>query len=88
MRNIHNVQLAPGAVRDLDKIHEPDLSRLQPHILSFEHNPRPHGSLKLKAAIHRVRVGDWRILYAIDDKQQTVTSLRVLRRSERTYKGI
>ncbi|MDO8805843.1 MAG: type II toxin-antitoxin system RelE/ParE family toxin [Elusimicrobiota bacterium] len=85
---MHNVQLASSAVRDLDKICEPDLSRLQSHILSLEHNPRPQGSLKLKDAIHRVRVGDWRILYAIDDKQQTVIILRVLRRSERTYKGI
>lgn len=87
-RNVHSVQLTPAAVRDLDKVHEPDLSRLRSRILSFERNPRPHGSLKLKDTLHRVRVGDWRILYAIDDKQLTVTILRVLRRSERTYKGI
>ncbi|MBI4351345.1 MAG: type II toxin-antitoxin system RelE/ParE family toxin [Elusimicrobia bacterium] len=85
---MHSVQLAPSAVRDLDKVREPDLARLRSRILSFEHNPRPHGSLKLKGALYRVRVGDWRILYAIDDKQQAVTILRVLRRSERTYKGI
>ncbi|MBI5242180.1 MAG: type II toxin-antitoxin system RelE/ParE family toxin [Elusimicrobia bacterium] len=85
---MHDVRIAPGAVRDLDNIREPDLSRLQSRILSLEHDPRPHGSLKLEGPLHRVRVGDWRILYAIDDKQQTVTILRVLRRSERTYKGI
>ena len=85
---MHNVQLARSAVRDLDGIHEPDLSRLRSRILSLARNPRPHGSLKLRDTLHRVRVGDWRILYAIDDKQQAVIILRVLRRSERTYKGI
>lgn len=85
---MHNVQLARSAVRDLDEICEPDLSRLRSRILSLGHNPRPQGSLKLKDTLHRVRVGDWRILYAIDDKQRTVIILRVLRRSERTYKDI
>ncbi|MFA6091338.1 MAG: type II toxin-antitoxin system RelE/ParE family toxin [Elusimicrobiota bacterium] len=85
---MHEVLIAASAVRDLDDIHEPDLSRLRSRILSLEHDPRPHGSLKLKGALHRVRVGNWRILYAIDDNRQNVTVLHVLRRSERTYKDI
>lgn len=85
---MHEVGIAPGAVRDLDDIHEPDLSRLRSRILILAHDPRPHGSLKLKGPLHRVRVGDWRILYAINDKLHAVIILRVLRRSERTYKGI
>ena len=87
---MHDVHIAPSAVRDLDDIRNPDLDRIRSHILSLERNPRPHGSLKLQGPFHRVRVrvGDWRILYAVDDRQETVTILRVLRRSERTYKGI
>ena len=82
------VLIAASAGRDLDDIDEPDLSRLRSRILSLEHDPRPHGVVKLKGPLHRIRVGDWRILFAIEDKQKVVTILRVLRRSERTYKRI
>ena len=33
-------------------------------------------------------MGDWRIIYSVEDIRRTVTILRVLRRSERTYKDI
>lgn len=85
---MHSVRLSSSAIRDLDEIHDPDLSRIRSRILSLETNPRPHGVTKLKDHLHRIRAGDWRILYAIDNQKQTVIILRVLRRSERTYKGI
>lgn len=85
---MHDVRLAAGAVRDLDDIRGPDLSRLRTRILSLELEPRPFGTQKLKGLLHRIRVGHWRILYSVDDKQRVVIVLRVLRRSERTYKSV
>jgi mRNA interferase RelE/StbE len=85
---MYSVRLTARAMRDLDKIYSPDLPRIKSHILSLETNPRPHGVIKLKEHLHRIRVGDWRILYAIEDDKQMVTILRVLRRSKRTYKKI
>jgi mRNA interferase RelE/StbE len=46
-------------------------------------NPRPPGSKKLVgAAGHRVRTGDYRILYAIDDSSSVVRVYRIGHRRE------
>jgi mRNA interferase RelE/StbE len=47
-------------------------------ILSLGKDPRPHGVRKLSGALEgwRIRVGDYRILYQIDDEAQTVTIVR------------
>ena len=35
--------------------------------------------------MHRVRVGDWRVIYEIDDASLVVRIARIVRRNERTY---
>lgn len=85
---MYKVLIAPTASRDLDDIRGPDLTRIKSRILALEHDPRPHGVKKLEGPLHRIRIGNWRVLYGIDDQQKTATILHVLRRSERTYKGL
>ncbi len=45
-------------------------------------NPRPHGSQKLHdlGSDYRIRIGDYRLLYEIDDKAKTVKIFRVKHR--------
>ena len=51
--------------------------------------PRPPRVKKLAdSGLWRIRVGQHRIVYAIDDKAQLVTIVRVARRKESTYKGL
>jgi mRNA-degrading endonuclease RelE of RelBE toxin-antitoxin system len=38
--------------------------------------------------IWRLRIGDLRVVYAIEDESQTVVVLRVARRSESTYRRV
>jgi mRNA interferase RelE/StbE len=47
-------------------------------------NPRPHGVKKLVGSkdAYRVRVGDYRILFIIDDKRKIVTIYRIRNRKE------
>ena len=85
---MYKVDIAPSGLRDLGRIRGRDIIRVKQGIMSLETSLRPSGVKKLKGVLHRIRVGDWRILYAIEDRIRTVTILRVLRRSERTYKGI
>lgn len=48
--------------------------------------PRPAGRQKLTERDEwRVRVGDYRVLYEVDDAAETVTVLRIKRRRE-TYR--
>lgn len=51
--------------------------------------PRPSRVKKLAdSGLWRVRVGQYRIVYAVDDEARMVTIVRVARRREDTYKGL
>jgi len=59
--------------KQLKKIPEPDYSKIKTAILNFSQNPRPYGYKKLKARLgHRVRVGNYRIIYEINDNLRSV----------------
>ena len=49
-------------------------------IKSLAQNPRPHGVEKIKGQYHRIRIGDYRVVYAILKKEKVVviTSLGIL----------
>jgi mRNA interferase RelE/StbE len=61
--------------------------RIAQAILELEDDPRRRGCRKLQGLEGwRVRVGDWRIIYHVDDKAQVVTIVEVRRRREDTYR--
>ena len=52
-------------------------------IQALAHDPRPHGSQKLTGEEkYRIRQGDYRVVYTIEDAIITVTVVRVAHRSE------
>jgi mRNA-degrading endonuclease RelE of RelBE toxin-antitoxin system len=65
-----------------------DADRISIAILALGDNPRPPGVRKFKRNIHRIRDGDWRIIYAIHDKENLVVVGKIVRRSEDTYNGV
>ncbi len=62
---------------------------------NLEKNPRSEAGPKIKPPIsialyvaqYRKRIGDYRLLYDIDDKNKTVWILSFRSRSEKTYQG-
>jgi mRNA interferase RelE/StbE len=67
-----SIILRPQAKRFLDKLRDPDLyTRLRAAIDRLAHDPRPPRCLKLSGqeSLHRVRVGDYRIIYQIRDSE-------------------
>jgi mRNA interferase RelE/StbE len=50
--------------------------------------PRPSGSTHLLENLYRIRVGNYRILYAVFDTELVVLICKVARRTEVTYKDI
>ena len=85
---MYRVELAPRARRELRRVGEPDKSRLATALSKLAREPRPAGSLKLKGPIYRLRVGSYRIIYAVSDHQQTVVALKIARREKDTYKRL
>lgn len=63
--------------------------RIQSRFVMLEFEARPFGAIPLTgSSFYRLRSGDWRILYEIDDARRLVLISRVLRRSEKTYRGL
>jgi mRNA interferase RelE/StbE len=81
----YSVQLKPAAERDLKKIKDKTaLRRIALAIDGLAINPRPSGAQALQgddASILRIRVGDYRILYA-EDKALLVLVIRIGHRRE------
>ena len=84
----YRVELLDHQVRkQLDRIQEPDFSRVAAAILSLESAPRPPGCRKLRGIEGwRIRVGHWRVIYHINDRERLVTTVAVKRRREDTYR--
>ena len=79
----YRVHIIRSAEEEIDRLPLSMNRRISHKILSLEQKPRPRGSKKLSAREqYRLRVGDYRILYDIDDRNQVVTILAVGHRSE------
>ena len=72
------------AEADLRRLPAALFDRINVRILALRDDPRPPGVRKLQGAVEgwRIRVGDYRVVYQIDDEAQTVTIVRVRHRHE------
>lgn len=66
--NEYRVEFRPAALRELRKIDRSEQPRMQGAIALLAKDPRPPASRPLRGREgYRLRVGDYRILYTIDD---------------------
>lgn len=84
----YDLLLHPRAQRELDRAPAEMFKRLDAAVRSLADNPRPVGVKKLEGDLHRIRLGDWRVVFAVLDQERRVVVLRVARRSEKTYKNL
>lgn len=83
----YRVDLAPGAQRQLRRMPPGDAARLRAPILALAIDPRPPGCARLvDSDVRRVRAGDLRIIYSIDDAARTAVVLVAARRAESSYR--
>jgi len=85
----YQVILRRAVQKQLDKLAEKDYEIVAEVISALEQEPRPPGVKKLaESGLWRIRVGRYRVVYAIDDKEHLVTVARVAWRTEDTYKKL
>lgn len=80
----YEIELSPEAKRNLRRIKDRRLhDRLIAAIADLSNDPRPPGCLKMVGEVDqwRVRVGDSRVLYVIEDGRLVVLVVRVAPRS-------
>lgn len=84
------VAVAESAQRRLDRIPDPIHSNIERRIIALSEQPRPPKAIPLRNDPHRrwrLRVGDWRVLYVIDDRERTILVTDILPRGE-AYRDI
>jgi len=81
---MHEILVEAKAESDLRGLPADVFHRVISRIRSLAEQPRPSGCRKITGSKSdwRVRVGDYRILYEIDDKSETVRVMRVRHRGE------
>jgi mRNA interferase RelE/StbE len=78
-----------AALRDLQALPREVFRRVDARILALADQPLPRRAERIRGTrgALRLRVGDYRILYIVDDAQQTVTIGRVGHRHD-VYRGL
>lgn len=89
---MYELKIAPVAERDIAKLRQraskQDFERLGRAIRNLAEEPRPQGVRKIRGEerAFRIRVGSYRVIYEIYGSENMVLILRVLRRTETTYR--
>ena len=80
----YRVQFSPSAARQFRKLDPPIRNRITPAIDALVTDPRPPGVEKLAGTddAYRIRVGDWRVVYAINDEAKQVVITRIGHRGD------
>ena len=79
----YKILIKESAVKELENIPKKDLKRIIKRIQSLAQNPRPHGFQKLSTQDrYRMRQGEYRIIYSIQEKEFTVHIYKVGHRRE------
>ena len=76
----YRLTIKPSAAKELQAITDKvTLSRLIERIKSLSAQPRPSGSEKLagRSSHYRVRQGNYRVIYSVDDQSRVVDIVKV-----------
>jgi mRNA interferase RelE/StbE len=74
----YRVEIAETAAKSIAKLQPQVALRVRSAILGLAENPRPHSVKKLRSEnAYRIRVGDYRVVYTINDCVVLVIVIRV-----------
>ena len=86
---IYKIEFTSRAFNDIFRLPRVIQTRLRPRIDALAHEPRPRGARRLSenARLWRLRVGDYRIVYEIRDRELIVAVIRLGHRRD-VYRGL
>ena len=81
---MYEIFLERRAEKDLRQLSSESFERIIAKIQSLSENPKPRGSRKITGSKNdwRIRIGDYRAIYEIDQKESRVKIMRVRHRRE------
>lgn len=80
----YTIIFARSARKELEKLDRAVIARIFPRIEDLGSHPRPTGCTKLRgvAELWRIRIGDYRVVYSIDDANRIVDIIAVRHRRD------
>lgn len=85
---MYKVELRRNVQKSLDGIPAQERHRITSTLLELEQDPRPRGIEKIRGTeLWRIREGDYRLVYHVDDEEKIVTVVRIGHRRD-VYRGI
>lgn len=79
----YSVEIVSKAEKEFLKLPESARIKIRKQILSLENNSKPFGYKKLKETdYYRLRSGDYRIVYSINDKAKVIKVLSIAHRKD------
>lgn len=79
----YTVLILPSAQKQLSKLPNAIACHIEDKMLDLEHDPRPSGCKKLKGRdAWRIRIGDYRVIYEIEDGKLIITVITIGHRKE------
>ena len=80
----YSVTFARSARKELERLRPPTVTRVFEAIEALGAEPRPNGCVKLSGSsgLWRLRVGSYRVIYAISDDERTVDVVTVRHRRD------
>lgn len=74
----YRLAIKPSAQRELERLDDALVRRIDAVLLKLAGNPRPQGFKKLTGVpLYRIRVGAYRLVYEINDPEQLVTIVTI-----------
>jgi mRNA interferase RelE/StbE len=84
----YNIVFKPSVEKDLRSLPKSVIARVLRQIEALRENPFPRQSVKLAGAeqLYRIRVGDYRVVYAVDKEAQEII-VQYIRHRREVYRG-
>lgn len=79
----YKINIKPSALKDLDSLPDKEVKKISIRLMQLKDEPRPIGVQKLSAQEgYRIRSGNYRILFEINDESETVFIYRIKHRKD------
>jgi mRNA interferase RelE/StbE len=85
----YTIKVASRSVeKQLAAVAEDDRVHVITRIRNLAEQPRPKGIKILARDVYRLRIGRYRVIYKVLEKEEVILIGKIARRTERTYKAI
>lgn len=76
---MYSIVITSLAEKNIRRLDTSTRNRVAAAILALATEPKPNGSIRIKSekSVWRIRVGEYRVAYTVDDKGKVLTVIRV-----------